>query len=66
MRAVFAVQHEGMAKVCKGYPSDVTEEERGFVAYRLLRRENAGQREHDLRDVFNAVRYVARSGVRGV
>ena len=35
----------------------------GFVLpYLLLCREDAGQREHDVREVFNAVRYVARSG----
>lgn len=52
-----------MGKVRKGYPSDVTEEEWWFVlSYLLLCREDAGQREHDLRNVFNAVRYMARSG----
>ncbi len=45
------------------YPSDVTDEEWWFVLpYLLLCREDAGQREHELRDVFDAVRYVARSG----
>ena len=45
------------------YPSDVTDEEWWFVLpYLLLCREDAGQREHDLREVFDAVRYVARSG----
>ncbi len=52
-----------MGKVRKGYPSDVTDEEWWFVLpYLLLCREDAGQREHDLRAVFNAVRYMARSG----
>ena len=52
-----------MGKARKVYPSDVTEEEWWFVLpYLLLCREDAGQREHDLRDVFDAVRYVARSG----
>ena len=52
-----------MAKVRKGYPSDVTDEEWWFVLpYLLLCREDAGQRGHDLRAVFNAVRYMARSG----
>lgn len=47
----------------RGYPTDVTDEEWWFVLpYLLLCREDAGQREHDLREVFNAVRYVARSG----
>jgi transposase len=52
-----------MGKTRKVYPSDVTEEEWWFVLpYLLLCREDAGQREHELRDVFDAVRYVARSG----
>jgi transposase len=52
-----------MGKARKVYPSDVTEEEWWFVLpYLLLCREDAGQREHELRDVFDAVRYVARSG----
>ena len=33
-----------------------------MLPYLLLCREDAGQREHDLRAVFNAVRYMARSG----
>jgi transposase len=46
-----------------GYPSDVSDEEWAFVApYLTLCREDAAQREHPLRAVFNAVRYVARSG----
>jgi len=50
------------AKV-ESYPSDVTDEEWWFVLpYLLLCRENSPQRRHDLRTVFNAVRYVARTG----
>ena len=57
------VQHGWMGKVRVGYPSDVTDEEWWFVLpYLLLCREDAGQREHDLRAVFNGVRYVARTG----
>lgn len=33
-----------------------------MLPYLLLCREDAGQHEHDLRAVFNAVRYMARSG----
>ena len=52
-----------MGKVRKVYPSDVSDEEWWFVLpYLLLCREDAGQREHELRDVFDAMRYVARSG----
>ena len=39
----------------KPYPSDVTDEEWAFVApYLTLMREDAPQREHPLREVFNA------------
>ena len=47
----------------KPYPSDVTDEEWDFVApYLTLMSEDAPQREHDLREVFNGMRYVVRSG----
>ena len=46
-----------------GYPSDVTDEEWSFVApYLALCREDAPQRDYPLRDVFNGVRYVAKTG----
>jgi len=45
------------------YPSDVTDEEWDFVApYLTLMTEDAPQREHDLREVFNGMRYIVRSG----
>ena len=41
----------------KVYPSDVSDEEWEFVvSYLTLIREDAGQRVHALRDVFDAVR----------
>ena len=47
----------------KPYPSDVTDEEWDFVApYLTLMAEDAPQREHDLREVFNGMRYVVRGG----
>jgi transposase len=47
----------------KPYPSDVTDEEWDFVApYLTLMREDAPQRGHDLREVFNGMRYVVRGG----
>lgn len=47
----------------KGYPSDVTDEEWAFVApYLTLMKEDAPQREHSLREVFNALRWMVRSG----
>jgi transposase len=52
-----------MAKERKGYPSDVSDEEWALCApYLALVREDAPQREHGLRAVFNALRYVVRSG----
>jgi transposase len=47
----------------KPYPSDVTDEEWDFVApYLTLMTEDAPQRGHDLREVFNGMRYVVRAG----
>jgi transposase len=45
------------------YPSDVSDEEWAFCApYLTLMKEEAPQREHPLRTVFNGVRYMVRSG----
>ena len=47
----------------KQYPSDVSDEEWAFVApYLALVREDAPQRDHDLREVFNALRWIVRTG----
>lgn len=47
----------------KSYPSDVTDDEWAFVApYLCLMREDAPQREHDPRDVFDGLRYLVRTG----
>jgi transposase len=47
----------------KPYPSDVSDEEWAFVApYLTLMREDAPQRQHDLREVFNALRWIVRAG----
>ncbi len=47
----------------KPYPTDVSDEEWAFVApYLILFPLDAGQRRHDLREVFNALRYVVRTG----
>jgi transposase len=47
----------------KPYPSDVSDEEWAFVApYLALVREDAPRREHDLREVFNGLRWVVRTG----
>lgn len=48
----------------RGYTSDVSNEEWAFVApYLTLMREDAPQREHSLREVFNGPRYVVKNGV---
>src|SRR5215208_3651506 len=48
----------------KPYPSDVSDDEWALVApYLALVREDAPQREHGLREVFNALRYVVRNGI---
>ncbi len=47
----------------RAYPSDVTDEEWAFLLpYLLLVREDAGQRQYPLRELFNALRYVVRTG----
>lgn len=47
----------------KPYPSDVSDEEWAFVApYLALVRENAPQRNHELREVFNGLRWIVRTG----
>src|SRR5215217_3231051 len=47
----------------KPYPSDVTDEEWAFVApYLTLMDEEAPRRCHPLREVFNAVRWLVRTG----
>jgi hypothetical protein len=45
----------------KPYPSDVSDEEWAFVApYLTLVREDAPQCTHDIREVFNALRWIVR------
>ena len=47
----------------KPYPTDVGDEEWAFVApYLTLMDPEAPQRDHDLRDVFDALRWVVRAG----
>jgi transposase len=47
----------------KSYPSDVPDTEWEFLLpYLTLMREDAPQRSNDMREVFNAVRYVVKSG----
>jgi transposase len=47
----------------KAYPTDVSDAEWAFVApYLTLMTEDAAQREHSLREVFNGLRWLIRSG----
>ena len=47
----------------KAYPSDVSDEEWAFVApYLTLITEDAPQRVYDLREVYNGLRWIARTG----
>src|SRR5215218_3985297 len=47
----------------KAYPSDVSDDAWAFVApYLTLMREDAPQREHSLREVFNGLRWFVRAG----
>jgi transposase len=47
----------------KPYPSDVSDDEWAFVApYLTLVREDAPQRRHELREVFNGLRWIVRAG----
>lgn len=45
------------------YPSDISDEEWDFVApYLTLMKTDASQRDHDLREVFNGLRWIVRTG----
>jgi transposase len=47
----------------KAYPSDVSDDEWAFIApYLTLMNEDAPQREHSLREVFNGLRWIVRAG----
>jgi len=47
----------------RAYPTDVSDDEWAFVApYLALLPEEAGQRKHELREVFNALRWLVKAG----
>ncbi len=49
----------------KSYLSDVSDEEWALVApYLALLSEDAGQRTHALREVFNGLRYIIKTGAQ--
>ena len=53
-----------MSRARKPYPSDVSDDEWSLVApYLALVREDALQRHHPLRELFNGLRYVIRYGI---
>lgn len=48
------------------YPSDCSDEEWAFAApYLTLMREDAPQRVHSLRELFNGLRYIVRGETSG-
>ncbi len=54
----------GMSISRKPYPSDVSDDEWALVApYLVLLREDAAQRTHPLRELFNGLRYLVRYGI---
>lgn len=56
---------ETKIKERKPYPSDVSDEEWLFVApYLTLMKEDAPQRDHPLREVFNGLRWIVRCGAQ--
>lgn len=56
---------EAIQTARKPYPSDVGDDEWAFVApYLTLMKEDAPQREHSLREVFNGLRWVVRTGAQ--
>ena len=53
-----------MVLIRKPYPSDVSDEEWALVVpYLTLMTEDAPQRQHSLRELFNCLRYVIRYGI---
>ncbi len=52
-----------MSSIRPPYPSDVSDDEWAFVApYLTLLAEDAGQRKYSLREVFNGLRYIVKTG----
>ena len=52
-----------MAKEPASYPSDVSDEEWAFCApYLTLMKEDAPQRQHELRGIYNGLRWFVRAG----
>ena len=57
------VHVRGMNTTRRSYPSDVSDAEWEFLLpYLTLMREDAPQRSHGMREVFNAIRYMVKTG----
>jgi transposase len=62
-RACYAPAFPAQSMSRKRYPSDVSDDEWAFVApYLTLMTEEAPQRTHSLREVFNGLRWIIRAG----
>lgn len=60
---LFRLEHNAMKSTRKSYPSDVSDGEWEFLApYLKLMSEDAPQREYSLRELFDALRYVVKTG----
>lgn len=56
--------HRYSRNLCEAYPSGVSDEEWSLVVpYVVLMREDAELQQHDLRELFNGLRYVIRYGI---
>jgi transposase len=54
-----------MSTTRKPYPSDVSDDEWAFAApYLSLQSEQALQRKHELREVYNGLRWLVRTGAQ--
>ncbi len=52
-----------MQNTRKQYPIDVSDKKLAFLAvYLILMREDATQRDHSLHELFNALKYVVKTG----
>ena len=52
-----------MSNPRKAYPSDVSDDEWALIApYLILLPETASQQTHALREVFNGLRYIVKTG----
>ena len=63
LRAVYGCDVACGQESRKAYPSDISDEKWAFVApYLVLVPQDAPQRTYELREVFNALRWLVRTG----